>query len=45
MEIWKDIRGYEGYYQVSSLGKVKSLNYNRTGKEQILKQGTQARRL
>ena len=24
-EIWKDIPGYEGYYQVSSLGRVKSL--------------------
>lgn len=25
-EIWKDIKGYEGYYQVSNLGNVKSLN-------------------
>ena len=24
-EIWKDIEGYEGLYQVSNLGKVKSL--------------------
>jgi hypothetical protein len=24
-EIWKDIKGYEGYYQVSNLGRVKSL--------------------
>lgn len=24
-EIWKDIVGYEGYYQVSSLGRVKAL--------------------
>lgn len=24
-EIWKDIPGYEGYYQVSNLGNVKSL--------------------
>jgi len=24
-EIWKDIPGYEGYYQVSDLGRVKSL--------------------
>lgn len=24
-EIWKDIDGYEGYYQVSNLGRVKSL--------------------
>src|SRR6266498_3180209 len=25
-EIWKDIQGYEGYYQISSLGRVKSLS-------------------
>jgi hypothetical protein len=25
-EIWKDVKGYEGLYQVSSLGKVKSLS-------------------
>lgn len=24
-EIWKDISGYEGYYQVSNLGRVKSV--------------------
>ena len=25
MEIWKDIKGYEGYYQVSNLGSIKRL--------------------
>ena len=25
MEIWKDIVGYEGHYQVSNLGRIKSL--------------------
>lgn len=25
MEMWKDIKGYEGLYQVSNLGRVKSL--------------------
>jgi hypothetical protein len=25
MEVWKDIEGYEGLYQVSNLGRVKSL--------------------
>ena len=25
--IWKDIQGYEGLYQVSNLGEVRSLNY------------------
>lgn len=38
-EIWKDIEGYEGLYQVSNLGKVKSLErkdrYGRTFKEKI----------
>lgn len=35
-EVWKDIQGYEGKYQVSNLGNVKSLNYRGTGKERIL---------
>ena len=25
-EIWKDIEGYEGIYQVSNLGRVRSLD-------------------
>ena len=37
IEVWKDIVGYEGKYQVSNIGRVKSLNYKRTGKEKILK--------
>ena len=36
-EIWKDIEGFEGMYQISNRGNVKSLNYNKTGKERILK--------
>lgn len=36
-EVFKDIPGYEGKYQVSNLGRVKSLDYNKTGKERILK--------
>lgn len=27
-EVWKDIRGYEGKYQISSLGRVRSLFYH-----------------
>lgn len=34
-EVWKDILGYEGHYQVSNKGRVKSL---KQGKERILKQ-------
>lgn len=45
-EIWKDIKGYEGYYQVSNFGRVKSLARYRIGSygkpqkvyEKILKQ-------
>lgn len=36
-EEWRDIEGFEGKYMVSNTGKVKSLNYNRTGKEGIMK--------
>ena len=28
IEVWKDIQGYEGYYQVSNLGRVRSLDRN-----------------
>lgn len=30
-EVWKDIPGYEGLYQVSNYGSVMSLNYARRG--------------
>ena len=33
-EEWRDIKGYEGLYQVSSEGRIKSLKWN---KERILK--------
>jgi len=33
-EIWKSIEGYEGIYEVSNLGRVKSLKFN---KEKYLK--------
>lgn len=36
-EIWKDIPGYEGLYQVSNLGRVKNLNNFHTKQEKILK--------
>lgn len=34
MEQWKDIPGYEGLYQASTLGRIKSLKF---GKERIMK--------
>src|SRR4051812_7731007 len=45
MEQWKDIQGYEGCYQISDIGNVKSLSRERFGngrqtgitKERILK--------
>ena len=44
-EIWKDIQGYEGVYQISNLGEIKSLermivtndNITKKIKEKILK--------
>lgn len=45
-EMWKDVKDYEGLYQVSNFGNVKSLkritkipNANRIEKEKILKLG------
>lgn len=43
MEVWKDVVGYEGLYQVSNLGRVKSLPKHKgcgvgyTQKERVLK--------
>lgn len=36
-EIWKDIAGYEGLYQVSSMGRVKSLARSGRKRDKILK--------
>lgn len=38
IEEWKDIKGYEGIYQVSSKGRIKSLKF---GKERLLKYALQ----
>ena len=40
-EVWKDVVGYEGSYQVSNLGRVKSIDRNIKGQhfpEKIMKQ-------
>lgn len=45
-EVWKDIKftdtdgieyDYTGLYQISNMGRVRSMNYNHTGKEKLLK--------
>lgn len=37
-EIWRPVKGYEGRYEVSSFGRIRSLNYNGTGRCEIIKQ-------
>ena len=39
-EQWKDIKDYEGLYQVSNWGKILSLNYRNTGKAELMNPGT-----
>lgn len=36
-EIWKSIKGFEGKYEISNFGQVKSLNYAKSGKEGLIK--------
>lgn len=36
-EIWKSVVGYEGKYQVSNKGRVRSLNYHREKRIKIMK--------
>lgn len=38
-EVWKPIIGYEGLYEVSNLGRIVSLDYNRTKERKLLKDG------
>lgn len=38
LEIWKDVVGYEGLYQVSNLGRVKSIIFPKNKDGKILKQ-------
>lgn len=39
LEEWRFIKGYEGIYEISNLGRAKSLNYNKTKQVKVLKQG------
>jgi len=36
-EAWVPIFGYEGRYEVSNTGKVKTLSYNKTGEARLMK--------
>lgn len=40
MEIWKDVVGYEGRYQVSNLGSVRSLKYRGHDVTSLMKPST-----
>lgn len=39
IEQWRPIQGYEGKYEISSFGRIKSLKYARRNIERLLKQG------
>lgn len=39
MEEWKNIKGYEGLYQISNLGRVKSLKLKSTNRDLIMSLG------
>lgn len=40
-ETWKAVQGYEGLYEVSDLGRVRSLNYLHSGEVKIMKPSKQ----
>lgn len=40
-EVWKDIKNYEGLYQISNLGNIKSLSRKRVDRNQILNETLQ----
>jgi hypothetical protein len=48
-EIWKDVKGFEGYYQVSNLGRVKSLDrveyYQRKDSDKITRRSRKGKPL
>lgn len=35
IEEWRPVKGYEGYYEVSSLGRVANLNYKKRGNRRL----------
>lgn len=36
IEVWKDIPGYEGFYQMSDLGNIRSLDRLVSGKAMLM---------
>ena len=36
-EEWREVQGYEGLYEVSNFGRVRTLNYKRTGAIRVMK--------
>lgn len=36
-EIWRPVKNYEGYYEISNLGRLISLNYRKNGSKHFLK--------
>ena len=36
-EVWRPVKDYEGYYEISNFGKLMSLNYKGNGYKKILK--------
>jgi hypothetical protein len=38
LEIWKDVKGYEGLYQVSNTGRLKRVAHERADKKHMLKE-------
>ena len=43
LEVWKDVKDYEGIYQVSNFGNVKSLGNKFSRKERLLKLSPQTK--
>ena len=35
-EVWKPVVGYEGLYEVSNIGRVRSINYHKSGKAKVM---------
>ena len=35
-EVWKPVVGYEGLYEVSNIGRVRSINFHKSGKAKVM---------